>query len=83
MCFDIEWLKHLFIYVVVVCAVVAIIQVLINLVLPRFGEFGAVIIQILRIVFWAAIAIFIIVVAFDLISCLVGWVGPPPSLRGR
>ena len=69
-CFSLDFIEQLLIWAVVVIAIVSIIKILIALVLPQFGAPGTVIIQILNIVFWAVICIFIIVVAFMLIGCL-------------
>jgi hypothetical protein len=45
------------------------------------GDAMNIILQIIKIVVWAIVAIFVIYVAFDLISCLIGS-GGLPKLRG-
>lgn len=71
MCFSIEFIESLFIWGVIVCAVVAIIRILISLVLPQMGQLGTILMQLLNIVMWAVVAIFIIYICFDLIQCLI------------
>lgn len=80
MCFSIQWIEQILIWAVVVVAVVAIIRILIALVLPQLGWAGSIIMQVLSIVMWAVIAIFVIVICFDLISCLIGF-APHMSLH--
>jgi len=70
MCFDLAWFENLLIWLVVVCATVAILKLLLPLV---FG--GGIIFRIVNIIVWAVITIFIIVVVFDLISCYSGSLG--------
>ncbi len=72
-CFSLEWIEQLLIWLVVVCAIVAIIKILIALVLPQLGTIGSIVMQILNIVLWAVICIFVIAIAFDLISCLLNF----------
>jgi hypothetical protein len=67
MCFDLAWFENLLIWLVVVCAIVAIFKLLLPLI---FG--GEIILRIINIIVWAVITIFIIVVVFDLISCYSG-----------
>jgi hypothetical protein len=75
MCFSMEWIEHILILAVVVIAVVAIIKILIALVLPQLGWVGSIIMQVLNIVMWAVIAIFVIIFCFDMISCLINMSG--------
>jgi hypothetical protein len=72
MCFSLGWLEQFLVWVVIVCAIVAIIQLLLPYVLTFAGAAGAIIVAVLRIVLWAAVAIFLIYLCFDLISCLGG-----------
>ena len=74
MCFTMAWLQQLFINLVIIGAVYAIIKLLVPLVLANFGC-GAVIGQIINIVLWAIILIFVIYIAFALISCLLSMGG--------
>jgi hypothetical protein len=79
MCFSLEWVKNLFIWIVIIGAIILIIQILIPLVLSRVPGFAsgalAVVWQIIKIVLWAIVVILIIVFAFDMISCLLGMGG--------
>jgi hypothetical protein len=73
MCFSLNWLEQLLIWVVIVGAVIAILQLFVPWVLAQVGDLGGavgVILQIVKIVIWAIIVIFVIYIAFDLLSCL-------------
>jgi hypothetical protein len=78
MCFDLAWFENLLIWLVVVCAIVAIFKLLLPLI---FG--GEIILRIINIIVWAVITIFVIVIVFDLISCYSASLGGLhfPSLR--
>lgn len=71
-CFGLQWLEQLFIYIIVVCAIIAIIKLLLPLVFAQLGGPGSVLVQIINIVLWAVIACFVVYIAFALISCLLG-----------
>ncbi len=82
MCFSLQWLANLLIWIVIVCAVVALVRLLIAFVLPHLGIGAPIldfIIKALWIVLWAIICIAAIVFIFDLISCL----GPSMPRLGR
>jgi hypothetical protein len=72
MCFSLSWLEQLLVWIVIICAIVAIIRLLLPFVLSQLGAGGSVIIAALNIVLWAVVAIFVIYICFDLISCLGG-----------
>ena len=72
MCFSLGWLEQLLVWIVIVCAVVAIIRLLVPFILAQLGAGGGVIMAALNIVMWAVICIFVIYVCFALISCLGG-----------
>lgn len=80
MCFSLQWIEQILIWAVVVVAIVAIIKILIAIVLPQLGWAGSIIMQVLNIVMWAVIAIFVIIICFDLISCLISY-APHMSLH--
>jgi hypothetical protein len=80
MCFSLQWLGSVLVWLVVICAVVAIIQVLVPWVLSIAGwSPSAPVLQILRIIVGAVIIIVVIWFVIDLISCIGGF----PSLRMR
>lgn len=72
MCFSLAWIENLLIWLVVIGAVVGILKIVVPLVLGYLGVAGGAIIQIINIVVWAVVIIFVIVLAFDLIGCLMG-----------
>ena len=74
-CFSLQWLMQVLILVVVVCAIIAILKILVPYVLSKLpggglGEVGNVLMQILTIVFWAVVVIIVIYITFALIACL-------------
>lgn len=75
-CFSISLIEQLLIWAVIFVAVFAIINLLLPFVMSHAGGIlGSalnVVIAIVRIVFWAAVVIVVIIFAFDMISCLVG-----------
>lgn len=72
MCFSMQWLESLFVYVIVVGAIFAIIRLLLPMVFAQLGGPGAVIGQVINIILWAVIACFVVYICFALISCLLG-----------
>ena len=72
MCFSLGWLEQLLVWIVIVCAVVGILKLLLPFVLTQLGVGGGIIVAAINIVIWAVIAIFVIYICFDLISCLGG-----------
>lgn len=83
MCFSMAWLQQLFVWAIVIGAVIAIIRILLPLVFAQFGGGGA-LAQIINIVLWAFVAVVIVYIAFALISCLLSMSGGMPLLpHGR
>lgn len=72
MCFSLGWIEQLLVWLVVICAVVAIIKLLVPFVLSQLGAAGGVIAQIINIALWAFVCILVIYFAFAVISCLMG-----------
>lgn len=75
MCFSLEWLEQLLVWVVIVVAVIAIVRLLVPWVFGQLGAGGSVIAAAVNIVLWAVIAIFVIYICFALISCLLTYGG--------
>jgi hypothetical protein len=72
MCFSLAWIEQLCIWIIIVAAIWAIIQLL----LPYVTQFmPAIVVQIIRIVLWAVVAIICVYIIFGLISCLLGGAG--------
>jgi hypothetical protein len=75
MCFSLAWLENLLIWIVIVGAIVAILQLFVPWVVAQAGFLGGaveVLLQIIKIAIWAIVVIFVIYIAFDLIQCLAG-----------
>ena len=72
MCFSLQWVEQLCIYIVIVVAIWSIIKLL----LPSVTQFmPAIVVQIIHLVLWAIIAIICIYIIFGLLSCLLGGAG--------
>lgn len=87
MCFSFSWIAQLLIWAIIICAAFAILNIVVPFVLSKVGvsiasEAVALIIRVIKIVLWAVVCIFIVIICFDLISCLVGMGGPLPRLHG-
>jgi len=67
MCFSFAQIENLLIVIVVICAVLAIVRIL----LPYFAPtVPGVVFQILNVLIGAAITIAVIIIVFDLLACL-------------
>ena len=78
MCFSLDWLMHLLIFVVVVCGIVALIRLLIRFIVPRLGisaEIINFIVSALTIVLWVFIGCAAIYFIISLIACISGGTG--------
>lgn len=75
MCFSLGWLAQLLVWIVIAVAIFAILKLLIPWVLAQLGAAGSIIAQVINIVLWAVICIFVIYICFDLISCLLSMSG--------
>jgi len=84
MCFSLDWLKAILIWAIIIVAIIGILQLVIPYVIRRLGvamgEGWAVIVGALRIVLWAVITIVVVIVCFELITCLISFAGGFPSL---
>lgn len=78
MCFSLNWIENLLIWLVIVCAIVAVIKLVIPYAVGQLGSPGTLVMQVLNIVMWAVVLIFVIIIVFDLLACLVGF----PRLMG-
>ncbi len=70
MCFSWEALKDILIWIIVIGAIFAIIKLLLPMVAANLGGPGSIMVQIITIVLWAALAIIVVLFAFQMISCL-------------
>lgn len=70
MCFSLAWLEQLFVWLIIVSAVVALIRLLLPYLTSLIGI--PLITQALNIVLWAVVAIMCVYIIFALISCLIG-----------
>ncbi len=76
MCFSVEFLESLCIWLVCVIALVAIIRLLVPLILS-WVALPAVVVQIINILLWVAVAVLVIRLIFPLIECLFNGAGMP------
>jgi hypothetical protein len=72
-CVSLYFVENLLIWLIVICAVLAIVKLLIvPYVLTPMGQPGVILIQVVNIIVWAVIAVAIVVIIFDLLSCALG-----------
>jgi hypothetical protein len=76
MCFSLAWIEAVLIWLVILGAVIAVLQIFVPWVLSMIGFNLGPIPQIIRIVIVAIIVIAAIYFVFDLISCLGGFSFP-------
>jgi hypothetical protein len=72
MCFSLEFIEQLLVWLVIVCAIVAILRLLLPWVAAQLGAAGGIVLAVINIVLWAIIAIYVIYFCFMLIGCLAG-----------
>jgi len=72
MCFSLEWVEQLLIWLIIVGAIVALLKLLVPMILSNLGWAGATVMAAINIVMWAVICIFLVYFIFDLIACLGG-----------
>jgi len=72
MCFNLGWFEALLVWLVIVCAVIAILRLLIPWVISQLGVNLGIIPAVLNIILWAFIVICVIYLIFDLLGCLGG-----------
>ena len=78
MCFSAAWFVNLLIWLIVICAVVAIFRLVLPIVLNWLGVAGGVVMQVLNIILIAFVLIVLVWFAWDLLMCAGG-----PGLRVR
>lgn len=76
-CFTLGWLVSVLVWLVVVCAVVAIARLLLPYVLGWLGVAGDLVMRIINIILAAIVIIFVIYLVYDLVMCF----GPLPRIR--
>ena len=72
MCFSLQFFEQLLIWCVIIGAIFALVRLLLPMATAQMGPPGGVILSVLNIILYAVIAIFVIYICFELISCLVG-----------
>ena len=77
-CFTLQWLESFLIYCVIIGAVIAIIRLVVPWVMAQVGI--PLLAQIINIILWAVVVIFVIYIIFSLLSCLIGMGGGGLSL---
>lgn len=72
-CFTIQWLQQFLVWCVIVGAIIAIIRLIVPWVMAQVGI--PLLGQVVNIILWAIVAIFVIYIVFALLSCLIGMGG--------
>ncbi|HZS57558.1 MAG TPA: hypothetical protein VFA65_24370 [Bryobacteraceae bacterium] len=70
MCFSLGWLEQLLVWLVIVVAIIMILKLVVPWVAAQLGI--PIIAQVLSIILWAVVLIFVIYFVFALLSCLGG-----------
>ena len=70
MCFTLGWLEQLLVWLVIVCAVIMVLRLVVPWVAAQLGI--PIITQVLNIILWAVVVIFVIYFCFAMLSCLAG-----------
>ena len=73
-CFSLGWIEQLCIWLIVICAVVAIIRLLVPFLTGMIGI--PLVAQIINIVLWCVVAIMCCYVIFALLECVLSAGGP-------
>jgi hypothetical protein len=74
MCFSLLWLIQTLVWVVVVCAVVAIIYKLVPYLMTQLGVHSDLVMSVIKIIVVAIVLISVLVLLYDLVACA-GYVG--------
>jgi hypothetical protein len=69
-CFSLAWIEHLLIEAIIVIAVVLILKIIIPAILSVLGGPSGWVMQVINIVIWAIVLIFLVVVIFGLLMCV-------------
>ena len=77
-CFSLAWLLQLLIFIVVICAVIAILRIW---VFPMLGATDPRIVSTINIIIWAVVCIFVIYVCAELLMCAFAGGGLFPRVR--
>jgi len=77
-CFTLGWLQQFLVWCVIVGAIIAIIRLIVPWVMAQVGI--PMLAQIVNIILWAIVCIFVIYIAFSLLGCLIGMGGGGLSL---
>ncbi len=72
-CFTLQWLEQFLVWCIIVGAIVAIIRLVVPWVMSQVGI--PLLGQVVNIVLWAIVCIFVIYIIFALLGCVVGMGG--------
>ena len=68
MCFSLSWLEELLVWLVIVCAIIGVVRLVVPWVASQLGV--PIVTQVLNIILWAIVMIFVIYFCFALLACL-------------
>jgi hypothetical protein len=71
-CFSAAWFVNLLIWLIVICAVVAIFRLVLPIVLGWLGVAGGVVMQVLHIILIAFVLIVLVYFCYDILMCAGG-----------
>jgi hypothetical protein len=70
MCFSLDWIEQILIWVILAVVVIGILKIIVAAILPKLGEWGSMLAQVIDWVIWGIIAIVVVVFSIELIKCL-------------
>ena len=81
MCFSLGWLEGLLINIVILAVVIGVLRILIPWVLGLLGVDTGPLMQIINLILWAIVIIWVIYFVFGLLSCMGGGISlfPHPT----
>jgi hypothetical protein len=72
MCWSAAWLVQALVWIVVLCAILAVIWTVLPIVLGWLGQPGEIALRIFKILVTAVVIVLLIYLAYDVLSCLGG-----------
>ncbi len=70
MCFGAAWIENLIIWVICIAILVGLLKIVLPWVLAQLGVAGGMVMQAINIIVIGFVCIAIVVIAFDLFSCM-------------
>ena len=72
-CFTLQWLQQFLVWCIIVGAIIAIIRLVVPWAMAQVGI--PLLAQVINIILWAVVCVFVIYIVFALLGCLIGMGG--------